>query len=146
MKQLKFFTRRVETLKATQDELAKKGIAPEHLHIFIKDNVKNRYDGLLLQSEQELESLLLRNTIVVFVILSLFAALAVFAQWISFTAFALLVILCAVIASVLKGLGSANGVKKDALKKVYFLVVDVDENERDVVERVAKNHPDLVAQ
>jgi len=146
MKQLKFFTNHAKTLEATQNELARKGISPSNLHIFIKDNSKHRYDGLILLSNREQENSALDNRIFVYVLLSLLAVIALFHQWISFLGFAIVMILPAVLPFVLNGLITSTCVKKDTLKKVYFLVIDVDEEKQDLVKSVVKNYPDLVLQ
>lgn len=146
MKQLRFFTNHAATLKATQDELEKKGITAEKLHIFIKDNSRHSYDGLVLQSERGRENVKIRWGTLSFVALTFLASLALLNGLISFLGFAAVIGCYSLVPLLSKKSVREKYANKEALKKVYFLIVDVKDNEEGVVTRIAKHHSDLIPQ
>lgn len=152
MKQLKFFTSQVDTLKATQDELEKKGFTADKLHVFVKDNSHHSFDGLVLQSKHQEENSTVRWGTMMFVVLTFLAAFALFSQWISFLGFATIMGIYSLVPlfakkEVRSKYADKYASNKTALKEVYFLIVDVNKGkEENVVARIAKHHSDLISQ
>lgn len=146
MKQLKFFTKYADTLKATQAELSKHGVEPKRLHVFVRDNVRHRYDGLILHSDKGMEQRRHLSQTGLFALLFIAASLALYYSQLTFVEIALAFALLSTLPYCLRFIQSGRDKQQQALKKVYFLVVDVNDDEDSVVNDIVKHHPDLLPQ
>lgn len=146
MKQLKFFTKYADTLKATQAELSKHGVEPKRLHVFVRDNVSHRYDGLILHSDKGMEERRHLSQNGLFALLFIGGSLALYYGQLSFVEIALAFALVSVIPYCLRFTHASRDKQQQALKKVYFLVVDVNEDDDSLVNDILKHHPDLLPQ
>lgn len=146
MKQLKFFTSRAETLRATESALTKGGIAKKKLHVFARENTQNRYDGLILASQNKQEQDALSSNVVIMAVVMLVGVIGLYYGIINFVAFGVLCMAVSMIPVVSKYLKASALVSNGHLNKVYFLVVDVDDTEENAVASILKNQDGLVPQ
>lgn len=147
MKRLKFFTKHADTLKETRKELARKGIGPQHLHVFIRENVRHRYDGLLMLAEKDHEDTELSAVTIFYSILFLSGTVLLYLNQLSFLAFAGLFLLVSTVPGLLKFARAKKAeVSANSLKNVYFLVVDVPDGDERTERELLRHHPDLIPQ
>ncbi len=147
MKRLKFFTKHADTLKETRKELSRKGIGPQHLHVFIRENVRHRYDGLLMIADKDHEDTELSTVTLYYCLLFLGGTVLLYLNQLSFLSFAALFLALSSAPSITKYLRSKKAkVSTDSLKNVYFLVVDVPEEDERTEQELLRHHPDLIPQ
>lgn len=147
MKRLKFFTKHADTLKETRKELSRKGIGPQHLHVFIRENVRHRYDGLLMLADKDHEETELSATTIFYCLIFLSGTVLLYLNQLSFLGFAVLFLVLSLVPSVTKYIrGNKANANAKNLKNVYFLVVDVPEEDECTEQELLRDHPDLIPQ
>lgn len=147
MKHLKYFTGRANALKEARAGLERNGVAPQHIHTFVRRNDSHRYDGLLLQTDKDHEEKKLRQGVLFWAVMFLFSSVLIQSSLLSLTEAFGLVFLVSLITLVAKFPFRGNAKKqRGKLDCVYFLVVDVDQKNSQKIHRLAMSHPDLTAQ
>ncbi len=146
MKQLKFFTSQSDTMQATKAALSSLGIAPHHLRVFTRANQQHRFDGLVMQSDREKEESSLNRTAAIYAGVSLLGAFAVYSHWFAFIDFFAIVFVVSLLFF-LRNLFFRNAtLPEEANEKVYFLVVEVEEENEKKVASLTEACPGLIAQ
>lgn len=146
MKQLKFFTHDAHALDRARSALEQQGFDQSHLKVFCRDNSKRRYDGLLIQSENNSQTERLSSGIFYYGLIFIIGAAAIANQWIDFTLFAGVIFLSHIVQSLFSFLKKKPVLQDRLVKKVYFLVVDVDNHSEKHVSRIVRKNPMLIAQ
>ncbi len=146
MKQLKFFTSRADTLRATECALKKSGITRKRLHVFTRENTQNRYDGLILASQHREDQDALTGDVTILVSTMLVGSVGVYYDILNFTTFGLFCIAVSVLPFLRRWLSSRSSLSDSHINKVYFLVVDVDDKEAQEVTSILESQSGLVTQ
>ncbi len=146
MKQLKFFTKDARALDRAKRALEKQGVDPSQLKVFSRDNSKHRYDGLLVQSENESQYEHLSLSIFYYVVLCLFGTIAIANHWVDFVGFSAFIILAYLFKYIFSLAHQTPKLQTSLVKTVYFVVINVDQKTERLVSRVTKKTPELIAQ
>ncbi len=146
VKQLKYFTKDPAAVKSATNALARQGFDTKRLKVFSRDNSHHRYDGLLVESENNSQTRALSLSILFYVCFFLLGTLAISSSLISFTAFSFLLFSAVVLGEMLSRSGLVFLSTPMSSKEVYFLIVDVDSQSEKMVAKIASAEPMLLAQ
>ncbi len=146
VKQLKYFTKDPAAVKSARNALARRGFDTKRLKVFSRDNSHHRYDGLLIESENNSQTRELSISILFYVCFFMLGTFAISSSLISFTTFSIFLIAVVVLGNVLSRSGLVFLSTPMSSKEVYFLIVDVDSESEKMVAKIASAEPMLLAQ